>query len=62
MVVFGWGISLSEVLIHHAFPANIKPSTRIIKTSLSEHYIAVQNSHVEDNVIAKRGTQGGGTI
>lgn len=30
--------------------------------SLSEHYIAVQNSHVEDDVIAKRGTQGGGTI
>lgn len=30
--------------------------------SLSEHYIAVQNSHVEDDVIAKRGTQEGGTI
>ena len=29
---------------------------------LSEHYISVQNSHVEDDVIAKRGTQGGGTI
>ena len=29
---------------------------------LSEHYIYVQNYHVEDNVIAKRVTQGGGTI
>ena len=31
-VAFGWGISLSRVLIHHAFPANTKPSTRVIKT------------------------------
>ena len=29
---------------------------------LSEHYISVQNSHVEEDVIAKRGTQGGSTI
>ena len=33
-----------------------------LQDSLSEHYISVQNYHVEDNVIAKRGTQGGSTI